>query len=195
MSSLPEPYFTLDQYLEQEQQSEVRHEYFAGQIFDMAGSTPQHNRITVNLSSALNFQLRGRKCQVFSIDVRVKIPNTGLYTYPDVTVVCGAVQYDERDANAITNPKVIIEVLSKSTEAYDRGDKFAHYRQLEEITDYLLVTQERKRVEHYVKQSDYQWLLTVFENESEALIIEGIDCRLTLAEIYENVDFTRLTEG
>jgi Uma2 family endonuclease len=194
MSSLAETYLTPEQYLEREHQSTSKHEYFNGNIFDMAGSTPRHNAITVNITSALHMKVRGR-CRVFASDVRIKVPATTLYTYPDVSVVCGAVQYDESDANTVSNPKVIVEVLSQSTEGYDRGDKFAHYQRLDSLTDYLLVSQGTTRVEHYVRQADHQWLLTVLGNLDESVDLNSIGCQLPLKVIYEYIDLSVSEEG
>jgi Uma2 family endonuclease len=189
MASLPAVYTTPEQYLGLELEAGQRHEYVNGRIYDMAGSTPQHNRITVNISSALNLQLQSRGCQVFSIDVRVRVMETDLYTYPDIAVVCGRLAFDERDANTITNPRVIIEVLSPSTEAYDRGEKFAHYKRLPSLTDYLLVAQDCPRIERYTRQDDSSWLLTAEEKMENRVALDAVDVSLTLSDVYAGLDF------
>jgi Uma2 family endonuclease len=139
----------------------------------------------MNTGSSLHGQLRGRTCQPFAQDMRVKVRATGLYTYPDVLVACGA----EFEGDTLLNPSVVIEVLSPTTEAYDRGDKFAHYRRLVSLTDYVLIAQDRMRIEHFQRQPDGNWLLRVAEAADEAIELTSINCRLDVSEVYERVVF------
>jgi Uma2 family endonuclease len=162
MSSAPELYYTPEQYLEIERRAEGKSEYVNGQIFAMAGASPRHSALSITLSSLLFLQLRGRPCRVFDSDLQLKVPDTGLYTYPDVTVAIGERRFDELDPNTLTNPTAILEVLSPSTEAYDRGEKFAHYQRLESLREYVLVAQDKMRVEQFTRQGDREWLLRVY---------------------------------
>jgi Uma2 family endonuclease len=188
MASLPKPRFTPEQYLELERQADYKSEYYSGQIFAMAGASEEHNLINVNVSGELRQQLRGRPCRTYASDMRVRVSPTGLYTYPDVIAVCGERHFSDDHLDTLTNPTVIVEVLSPSTELYDRGEKFAHYRRLESLTDYILVAQDKYRVEHYARQTDQQWLLTVAEGLEGTIYLRSIDCTLTLSGIYENVE-------
>ena len=189
MSSLPKPFYTPEHYLELEYAADYKSEYLSGQIFAMAGASPRHVTITVNVASELRSQMRGRPCQTFSSDLRVRVSATGLFTYPDVVAVCGELRFDELDENALINPAVIVEVLSKSTETYDRGEKFIHYRKIGAMTDYILISQETARVEHFVRQPDNQWLLSEADTLQDRIILSSIGCELALAEIYEKVAF------
>ena len=143
MSAVPKIYLTPAEYLAFERQSDVKHEYFRGELFAMAGASRQHVTISTNLAYLLVGQLKGRPCDVFNGDMRVKVSPTGLYTYPDASVVCGRPRFEDKELDVLLNPTVIVEILSKSTEAYDRGEKFAQYRTLDTLTDYLLLSQDR----------------------------------------------------
>jgi Uma2 family endonuclease len=156
MSSLPEPWLSPEEYLAIEREAETKSEYFDGHMYAMSGASEPHNVITVNLSGELRQQLRGRLCRAYSNDMRVKVSETGLYIYPDVVVVCGERRFDDAHRDTLLNPALLIEVLSPSTELYDRVKKFAQYRQLESLTDYLLVAQDRCAVDHYSKQGDQE---------------------------------------
>lgn len=150
---------TYAAYLASEQAGEIKHEYLHGQVYAMAGGTPEHAALTSAVITELSVALRGRPCRVYSSDLRVRIDATDLSTYPDVTVVCGSLITAEIDANAATNPTLIVEVLSDSTEAYDRGEKFAHYRQLPSLREVLLISQRERRIESYRKGDDGVWSL------------------------------------
>lgn len=189
MSSLPKPFYTPQQYLELERDAPFKNEYLSGEIYAMAGASEQHNTINVNVSSALRQQSRGRPCRVYANDMRVKVSPTGLYTYPDVIVVYGERRFDDTNGDTLVNPTVIVEVLSPKTEAYDRGEKFAHFQRLESLVDYVLVAQNRPRVEHFVRQGNQQWLLSVADRLEAVVEIASIGCSLSLADIYENVEF------
>jgi Uma2 family endonuclease len=160
-----------------------------GQIMAMAGASRMHNLIAGNLYREVSQQLRGRPCEAYISDMRVKVSPTGLYTYPDVVVVCGDIRFEDDHHDTLLNPTVIVEVLSASTEAYDRGDKFAHYRRLEALQDYLLVSQDKVRVEHYVRQG-VLWVLSEASMLDETVHLASIGCEVALRDIYEKVQFT-----
>jgi Uma2 family endonuclease len=189
MSRPAEQFITAADYLALERQAEIKSEYLNGQIYAMSGASRSHNRITVNLTAALHAQLKHKPCEPFSGDMRVKVTPTGLYTYPDVMVVCGEPRFEDPHVDTLLNPTVLIEVLSDSTEAYDRGGKFAHYRALESLTDYLLVAQDQPRIEHFRRQTDGQWLYSVADGLDAQVEIATIGCVLHLAEVYERVAF------
>jgi Uma2 family endonuclease len=152
----------------------------------MPGAGFAHNRLTANLVTNLGNQLREGPCQVVGGDQRVHVSSTGLYTYPDVVVVCGEPQFEDAHLDTLLNPTLIIEVLSAFTEAYDRGDKFGFYRELESLREYVLVDQRRPRVERFLRQPDGSWLLSVHDETGEVELI-SIACRLALADVYRNV--------
>ncbi len=191
MSSLAKQYYTPEEYLELEREAEYKSEYINGQIYAMSGASRQHNRIAFNLTTELGSQLKGQPCEGFGSDMRVKVSPTGMYTYPDITIVCGEPHFDEKQQDTLTNPTVIIEVLSPSTEAYDRGVKFAHYRELPSLTDYVLVSQDKVLVEHYTRSGsrDDQWLLTAISDPHSALPLTSIGCDINLRDIYDKVEF------
>src|SRR5215211_3382177 len=152
MSSQRKTLLTPEEYLAVERRSEVRSEYLAGEVFAMVGASKRHNLIVSNLIRVLGNQLLDRPCNVYPSDMRVKVSRIGKYTYPDVVVACEEEEFDDEERDTLLNPLVIIEVLSESTEAYDRGRKFEHYQYIESLTEYLLVSQEPYRVEQYVRQ-------------------------------------------
>jgi len=188
MAAHPQPRLSVEEYLELERTSEVRHEYYDGELFAMVGASEAHALIVTNLVGELRNQLRGRPCRIYANDVRVQVADTGLYTYPDVIVVCQGPKFFETEhRNTLLNPTLIAEVLSESTEAYDRGKKFDHYRTLESLTDYLLVAQDEAKIEHFTRHRE-GWLLTVAKGLDGALSLPSIDCELRLAELYEWVE-------
>ncbi len=189
MTMLVKPQLTAQEYLERERAAEHRSEYWAGEMFAMAGASEAHNRIVTNVSGELRAQLKSRPCKTYSSDMRVKVEATGLYTYPDVVVVCGVARFEDDYRDTLLSPTVIVEVLSPSTEAYDRGEKFAHYRRIPSLTDYLLAAQDKVRVEHFVRQPDGQWLLSEVSDLHGSLAIASVDCTLQIAEVYDKVDF------
>jgi Uma2 family endonuclease len=188
MSSLPEPYFTPEEYLDLERHAVEKSGYLSGHILAMAGASPEHITLTANLTSELHSQLRGSPCRVYPSDLRVRVPTKDFYTYPDIAIVCGGLIFDERDPSTVTNPNAIFEVLSPSTELYDRGDKFAYYRQIPSLTDYILVAQNRYRIEHFFRQSTGEWLFRVAEGLEESLEIPSLGVSLRLSAIYEYID-------
>ena len=189
MSRPAELFVTAADYLTRERQVETRNEYLNGCIYAMGGASRGHNRITVNLTASLHSQLKHKPCEPFSSDMRVKVSPTGLYTYPDIVVACGEPRFEDRHVDTLLNPSVIIKVLSDSTAAYDRGDKFAHYRTLESLSDYLLVAQDKPRIEHYRRQADGQWLYSAADGLEARIEIPTIACTLHLAEVYDRVTF------
>ena len=191
MATQPQQRLSPAQYLDLERQATGRSEFYDGEVFAMAGASERHNLIVSNLVVCLGVQLRGRPCRVYANDLRLKVSATGLYTYPDVIALCSEPRFDDEQRDTLLNPDLIIEVLSESTEGYDRGEKFAHYRKLESLTDYLLVAQQQPRVEHYTRQVGDHWLLADAEGLDAVLDLPALGCRLPLAEVYAQIDFQR----
>jgi Uma2 family endonuclease len=182
-------YLTPKEYLEMERLAPSRNEYYAGAMYAMAGASRRHVFIVTNIVASLGGQLKGGRCSAFANDLRVKVSTHGLYTYPDVGVVCGKGRYEDKHGDTLLNPTVIIEVISDSTESYDRGRKFEMYRTLESLTDYLLVAQDEPLVEHFSRMSDGRWALSEHKGMDAAVAIASIDCALALADIYDKIDF------
>ena len=178
---------TPEEYLAFERASEVKHEYVAGEIFAMTGATRRHNLIAMNSGTQIRPQLRGRRCEIYPSDMRVKIEALGIYTYPDLSVVCGSPRFEERREDTLLNPLLLIEVLSPSTERYDRGMKFRRYQLIPTFAEYLLIAQDRPRIEHYLRQDDGSWTQTISEDLATTLILPTINCTLPLAMVYEDV--------
>ena len=189
MVALPEPYFSKSEYVTLENAAPYKSEYLDGQIYAMAGGSPTHAKIGGNAFAALHSALRGKPCEPFNSDTRVEIRANGMTFYPDVSVACPPLEYSPDDAYALTNPVVLIEVLSPSTEKFDRGDKWAHYQLIPSLRDYLLISQDKMRVEHYARQSDNRWLLSIYQQPEEAAHFEAVDCLLKLGDVYERVVF------
>ena len=190
MGALPKRYFTPDEYLELECKAEYKSQYVAGEIYAMAGAQPWHIDITGNLVGMLYIQFRGRPCKTYFTDMRMAVQKGDLYSYPDVMALCGEPKFDTRhNPYTLLNPQVIFEVLSPSTEAFDRGDKFTRYRKLESLTDYVLVSSEQMRVEHFVRQPDESWTFRAYDEPAHVLPLASVGCELPLAEIYERVVF------
>lgn len=181
-------HYTAAEYLALERQAAYKSEYVNGHILAMSGASRRHNLIAANISRELSSQLRGRPCESYISDMRVRVSETGLYTYPDVVAVCGDIRFADEQTDTLLNPTVIVEVLSASTEAYDRGDKFAHYRRLASLHDYVLVSQDAVRVEHYVRQGE-KWLLSEASRLTDVVSLASIQCRLVLEDIYDKVRF------
>ncbi len=188
MASQPKTYFTPEEYLELERQAEYKSEYFNGEIFAMGGASPRHVLIVTNVVAELRSQLKKQPCTVYSTDLRVRVSPTGLYTYPDVVVVCGKPLFSDERKDTLTNPKLIVEVLSKSTKNYDRGDKFEQYRTLESLKEYVLIAQDRYHTEHHTRQADNTWLLSETNRIEDSIELISIGCQLELVEIYDKVD-------
>lgn len=182
--------YTPQEYLERERLAETKSEYRYGQIVAMSGASRRHNLIALNLGRELSLQLRGGSCETYVADMRVKVSPTGLYTYPDVVVACGEIRFEDSHIDTLLNPVVLVEVLSSSTEAYDRGEKFGHYRRLDSLREYVLVSQDQMRVERYARQGD-DWERTELSGPDDVLTIEAIGCTIRLADVYERVAFPR----
>jgi Uma2 family endonuclease len=196
MSSLQVPYYSPEQYLALERAALTKSEYLDGKIYPMAGTihgmagaSEQHDLIVTNLIGELRTQLKGRPCRTYPSDMRVEVGQSGLFTYPDVSVVCGSPRLHDTIGDMLQNPNVIFEVLSPTTEAYDRGAKFAQYRRIDSLTDYVLVSTLEPRIEHFVRQPDDRWLLSETVDLSASIVIESIDCGLPVAEIYDRIEF------
>lgn len=205
MSTAEKRRLTPQEYLAIDEASEVRHEFFQGEIFAMSGASFWHTLIKDNLSQALRNRLAAKAandCYVLTSDQRVKVTPTGLYTYPDIVICCGQPVFAEDIRNTLINPRVLIEVLSESTEGYDRGTKFGHYRQLASVQEYVLVAQDRLCVERFTRQpaagSDSpaadRWVLTAVTGAGESVELESLGVAVTLAEIYDRVEFPPLKD-
>ena len=187
MPSQAKARLTVEEYLTIERQAPCKSEYFNGEMFAMAGASRRHNLIALNIGAELRAQLQQRPCEVYTSDMRVKISRTGLYTYPDVVVVCDEPRFEDTDVDTLLNPIVLVEVLSPSTADYDRGGKFEHYRTLASLQAYLLVAQERCHVVHYTRQQDHTWLLAETDDIQDGIHIPSIRCDLLLSEVYAKV--------
>ena len=183
--------FTPEEYLARERKALDKSEYRDGQIYTMPGANRKHNLITGNTLAELNVQLRNRVCEVYPSDMRVKVSPTGTYTYPDVVVVCEEPQFEDTHFDTLLNPTVLIEVLSPSTAAYDRGEKFASYQKLDSLCEYVLISQDRVRVEYYLRQKQ-TWDLTEFHSLSDIFRLVSIACELSLQAIYAKVQFSEV---
>jgi Uma2 family endonuclease len=182
---------TVVDYLAKERAPEavIRHEYLDGNVLAMAGESLEHSTICTNLIYLIVGQLRGKPCRALSPNMKVRTTPTGLYSYPDLTVVCGEPIFHDEHRDIVVNPTVIAEVLSPSTEAFDRGTKWIRYQQIATLSDYLLIAQERPLIEHFVRQADGHWLYSIAENLNHSVDIACIDCQLPLAEVYERIAF------
>ncbi len=191
MSSEAKIHYTPEEYLALERQADYKSEYFAGEIFAMTGASRKHNLVAGNVLASLHAQLKGRPCEIYPSDMRVKVSPTGLYTYPDVVIICGDPAFDDDQKDTLLNPTVLVEVLSKSTASYDRGEKFEHYRKLNSLTEYLVIAQDKHHLEHYVRQPDNQWLLSETDDMQETIHLHSIECNLALLDIYDKVNIDK----
>lgn len=183
------PIWTEESYLAFERASEIRHEYVHGEVYAMAGASVKHNMITQNIAGSLHSQLRGKPCSAMSSDMRVKTP-TRMYSYPDVVVVCGQpILDDTQHVDTLLDPTLIVEVLSPSTEAFDRGKKFTHYQSMASLQEYLLIAQDEPRIDHFRRQADGKWLLESYTQLTDHSPLTSIDCTLSLADVYDKVTF------
>ena len=187
MSSLAaQTIFTPEEYLALERKATLKSEYISGEILAMSGASLAHTRITADIVTELNNQLRGGKCEVISNNMRVKTGPKGAYFYPDVVVFCGDPQFEDNVFDTLLNPTLLIEVLSPSTEVYDKGEKFRHYQELASLQEYILVSQDRIRVEQY-RLTKTQWVQTEFRSPEDVLPFASIGCELPLRDIYRRV--------
>jgi Uma2 family endonuclease len=189
MSTQPKPYLTPEQYLEIERAAEYKSEYFNGEMFAMAGGSVNHAMIAGDLSRILGEQLRGRSCTIVGSDLRLRVSPEGLYTYPDIVVFCGKPQLADPRKDMIIDATVIIEVLSPSTENYDRGFKFEQYRRIASLKDYIVFAQNRVHVEQNTRQDDGAWMLRETSDMNAVIQLPSIECSFRVAEAYERVEF------
>jgi len=182
-------YITEKEYLDIERNAIDKHEYYKGEIFAMSGATITHNIISINCSSDLRLKLKGKNCRPYSSDLRIHVKKNSLYTYPDISIICGEIETTDENFDTATNPSVIIEILSKSTRNYDKGGKFTLYRQIESLQEYILIDSEKIMVEKFIRNTDKSWQLTEYENIENSFLIETIDVTMLLSEIYADVVF------
>ena len=194
MKSAAAKQMSVAEFLDFEDASAEKHEYHLGRVYAMAGGTQRHSRIKVNMVRELSQRLRGKPCKPFDSDLRIRIPKSGLITYPDASVVCGAPKSDDTDRNAITNPTVIIEVMSENTEHYDRGAKFRFYQGLESLLEYVLVSQEEAVVEVFRCDAKGRWIHHSFAGLDSAVELRSVKIEMPLAAIYEDVEFPPATK-
>jgi Uma2 family endonuclease len=187
MASEPKPRLTIPEYLALERQSDIRSEYLDGEMIAMTGASRSHSRIALNIAASLDRQVKPSGCEVFISDMRVQTAD-GLLTYPDVIVVCGNPEFTDSELDTLLNPTLIAEVLSPSTENYDRGVKFARYRTTPSLREYLLIEQKRVHLEHFLRR-DGDWLLHETDDPGDVLELRSIDCRLALTDVYDRVLF------
>lgn len=187
MATAPIARLSVEEYLALERQSAERHELRGGEIFAMTGASRRHHLVAGNVFAALHAQLVGRGCEVYTHDMRVRVSAADLFTYPDVVVACGGPQFTDAETDTLVNPTLIVEVLSPTTESYDRGNKFAHYRTLPSLAEYLLLAQDRVHAEHFLRQGDVSWLLTETSDLAAVLDLPSIRCTLALSAVYDRV--------
>ena len=188
--ALAKTFMTPEEYLKFERASEEKHEYFAGEIFDFPRSNQNHVLIMGNTAAAFHSQLSSRPCDAFMSRMRIKIRPTGLYTYPDICIVCGESELEDLYDDTLLNPIVIIEILSPATEAYDRGKKFQQYRLIETLRDYLLIAQDNVRIEHFSLR-DGEWIFSDANTLDGSITLPSIDCTLSLSDVYEKITFDK----
>jgi Uma2 family endonuclease len=189
MSTQPHTFITPQEYLEIERKAEFRSEYHAGEMFAMAGATRAHNLVNTNAVAELRDQLRHSPCEVYSKDMRVYIPAADLYTYPDIVVVCDKPQFADGEFDTLLNPVLLGEVLSPSTEVYDRTDKFEMIESIPSLQEYLLLRADRMHADLFTRRSDGKWLLTPGSRPEDVIEFSSIPCRLVLKDLYEKVEF------
>lgn len=195
MSTASKRLLTAHEYLALERSAEFKSEYLNGEMFAMAGASWEHTVIKDNLAGEARNQLKNGPCRVLTIDMRVKVNATGLYTYPDIVIVCEEPQFEDKVFDTLLNPRSVVEVLSDLTERYDRGAKFGHYRQVPTLQEYVLVAQDRPLVERYVRQPDDSWVLTVFDKLSQTFAFASVPARIPLADVYGGIRFPEPTSG
>lgn len=190
MMALPKHKYSLEEYFDLDAKSEARLEYWDGEIFDMSGVDPDHDQIGSNLNLYLRLKLQGEPCRAYLANTRIKVPTLPPYRYGDLSALCNEPQYEKiGGVRTLVNPALIIEVLSESTEAYDRGSKFTHYKSIPSFCEYLMVSQYEPHVTHLVKQADGNWIHYEYNDLDAVVKLASLGCELTLREIYENVSF------
>ena len=185
------PVFTIENYLDFERQQPERHEFLDGSVYAMAGESPKHSVICYNLYGITHNQLRGKRCRGFSPNMKIATNEKGLFSYPDLAIVCGEPLYHDKKSDVLLNPTVIFEVLSPSTESYDRGEKFFRYSNfIETLHDYILISQDEFLIEHFSKKENGGWKKLEIKGAESVLKIDSIECEISLSELYELVDFS-----
>ena len=187
-SAAVQSHLTPQEYLALERKATIKSEYRDGRMHSMSRSNRAHNLVSGNICCGLHLQLKQRSCEVYACDMRLKVGVAGLYTYPDILVVCDEPRFEDGSVDTLLNPTALFEVLSPSTEAYDRGAKFGYYRQLDSMQEYTLVSQDFMRVEHYLRHNE-QWILTEFGSPDDIVQLTSINCELPLREVYAKVEF------
>lgn len=189
MSAMPKRKLTVAEYLAIEEKADYKSEFFNGEMFAMAGASPTHCFVKENLSGELFAQLKGGPCRAVSSDMRVMVERTGLRTYPDLVIVCGTPEYDPENAHTLMNPTALVEILSPSTEKYDRGAKFRNYQQIPSLMEYVLVAQDEPVCDRYLRQADGSWALVSFVGLTETLAFTSVPVRIPMADVYAGVVF------
>jgi Uma2 family endonuclease len=191
VSRQPKVRITPQEYLELERKAKIKSEYLDGEMLAMSGVTREHSTIQVNIITELNIQFTDRPCEVHGPELRVKVSETGLYTYPDVVALCGEPRFEDEFFDTLLNPQVIVEILSDSTESYDRGRKFSHYRGIQSLKEYVLVSQTDHRIERFSRRDDGHWIYTECADPNGSVELDSVACRLAMARVYHKVDFER----
>jgi len=194
MSTIPKTRYTPEQYLAVERAAQFRSEFFRGEMFAMVGASRKHNLITVNVASELHRQFKDRKCEVYQSDMRVKVNATGLYAYPDVVATCDEPRFEDAHVDTLVNPRVIVEVLSPSTELWDRGKKFEHYRSIPSLREYVMISQAKVLIERFAINADGDWALRDYRTLEDILVLDSISCQIELSDVYARIDFSEGTE-
>lgn len=194
MTAKPKHNYSIEEYLAIERTGPLKHEFYRGEIFALAGSSEAHNLILTNILMSLGMQLRKRPCKVYPSDMRLKISKTGLYTYPDISIVCEPPQFDDSKQDTLLNPIIVIEILSPSTERYDRGKKFQNYRTITTLQEYVLVSQDDYHIERYTNHHQGNWLLTTYDGRDTTVPLKTINCTLLLDDVYDKVDIVSFDE-
>lgn len=183
-----EKLYSPEEYLEFERAAEVRHEYLDGEVFEMAGESLAHSRICVNISREISLRLKGTRCEALSPNMKVRAETRGLFAYPDLSIVCGEPEFHDTKNDVLLNPKVIVEVLSPSTQRYDQTKKFFRYRkEIPSLSDYILIYQDMAFIEHHEKLLDGKWAFNVVEGLNEIFALTSIGCEIPMSEIYDRV--------
>ena len=190
MGAISKTKLTSEEYLAKERKAEYKSEYFNGEIYAMAGANRKHNKIVGNLTGLVWQHLKGKDCEFYPNDMRVFVPKTGLYTYPDLVVVCGEPKFQDKVFDTLLNPTLLVEVISESTESYDRGKKFQHYRSIESLQEYVLVLQDEAGIEKYIKQDGGFWVLSEAFGLDAKIKLDSIDCEIALSEVFDKVNFS-----
>ena len=188
--AVTEKKYTPEEYLAFEREAEEKHEFIDGEIIAMAGASREHNLIGVNVSSELRFASKGKSCEVYANDMRVRMKENR-YGYPDVVVICGKPEFDDEEFDVLLNPTIAVEVLSKSTKLKDRNEKLDSYMSLEDLTDYALIEQDTMRIEHFIKINEKEWNVRLLTENADKLVLDSINCEVSLEEIYREVKFSK----